>query len=135
MASQISTSAAIALISQLLYEIQSHKADNNSIRLAYQSLQHDLAQRDIIISEQAKLLQSAGFGVVSKENPATPNFVESQLETQSRGATTFAGAPQLAAIPPTTLEETKEESTGVLSKKRKMTIDSDRSTKKDHARG
>jgi hypothetical protein len=132
MASQISTSAAIALISQLLYEIQALKGENNSIRLAYQELQHDSTQRDAIIDEQAKLLQSAGFGLVSNEGPAMPSFVESQLDSQSHDTAAFVEAPQLAAITPSTSEETSQAQTKVQNKKRKAATDSDKSNKKHH---
>lgn len=155
MTSQISATAVIALMSQLLYEDQSLKAENqslkaenqslkaenqffraenNNIRLAYQELQHDSAQRDAIIEEQAKLLQSAGFGLVSNEDPDMPSFVENQLGSPTQNTVALVEAPQLQGMAPSVLEETTQGPTRMQNKKRKAPTDLDKPTKKHHTK-
>jgi hypothetical protein len=148
MASQIPATVAIALVKEVIHETedlkaenqslkaenQFYKAENNSIRLAYQELQHDSAQRDAIIDQQAKFLQSTGFGTVSNGDPGMPSFIEGQLGSPTQNTVTLVEAPQLQGMAPNALEETNRGPTRMQNKKRKAATDSDRPTQKHQKR-
>ena len=120
MTSHIPTSSAIALLTQLLYDYQSLKDENSTLKLGYQELQRDATRRDAIINEQAKLLQSAGFSMMSNENPAMPSFVDGQLSVSPA----FAQSSHPQGVAPIVCEGV-DQGEPESKKKRKMSTEDD----------